>query len=125
MEEPMTPNQPSSLGQVLQAARLEAGLSVRQVARLADLTHGYLTKLENNQIEQPAAIYLQRLADVLELDASDLLTFIGVAPASILPPPRVYFRRKLGLSDAEAIRLSRLIAEYTKPPTNHKETHDT
>ena len=119
----MRPQQPHSLGQVLRAARQDAGLSTRQVAKLADLTHGYLTKLENDQIDSPAAAYLQRLADVLERDASDLLKFIGVDPASTLPPPRTYFRRKFGLSDAEAIRLSRLIADYTKS-SNPKETHE-
>jgi transcriptional regulator with XRE-family HTH domain len=93
------------------------------VAKLAGLTHGYLTKLENNQIDSPAAAYLQHLADVLELDASDLLTFIGVEPASTLPPPRTYFRRKFGLSDAEAERLARLVQDYNKRP-NSKETHD-
>lgn len=119
----MTPQRPHSLGQALRIARHEAGLSTRQVAKLAGITHGYLTKLENDQIESPAAAYLQHLADVLELDGSDLLRFIGVEPASTLPPPRTYFRRKFGLSDAEAERLSRLIADYTKPP-NHKETHE-
>jgi len=119
----MTPQSPPSLGQILRAARLEASLSVRQVARIAGLTHGYLTKLENDQIDNPAAGYLQRLADVLELDASDLLTFIGVDVASTLPPARIYFRRKFGLSDAEAERLTRVIADYTNPP-NPKETHE-
>jgi transcriptional regulator with XRE-family HTH domain len=119
----MSPNQPPSLGQILRAARLEAGLSIRQVAKAAELTHGYLVKLENDQTDNPSASYLQRLADTLELDASDLLKFIGVEPSSTLPSPRVYFRRKFGLSDAEAARLSRLIADYTKPP-NPKETND-
>jgi len=119
----MTSKQAQSLGQVLRAARLEAGLSIRQVARLADINHSYLVKLETDQAEHPSAIYLQRLADVLELDASDLLKFIGVDPASTLPSPRVYFRRKFGISEAEAARLSRLIADYTKP-SNSKEAHD-
>ena len=116
--------QRQSLGQVLRAARLEAGLSTRQVATAAGLTHGYLVKLELDRIDNPSAAYLQRLADVLELDTGDLLSFIGVEPAATLPSPRVYFRRKLGVSDAEAARLSRLIADNTKPP-NFKETHDT
>jgi transcriptional regulator with XRE-family HTH domain len=121
----MSPKVPQSLSQVLRAARLEAGLSIRQVAKLADINHSYLVKLETDQAEHPSAVYLQRLADVLELDASDLLKFIGVEPSATLPSPRIYFRRKFGLSDAEAEHLSRLIAGYTKPPNNSKETHDT
>jgi transcriptional regulator with XRE-family HTH domain len=86
------------------------------VAQAASLTHGYLVKLELDRIDNPSAAYLQRLADVLELDASDLLSFIGVEPSATLPSPRIYFRRKLGLSTAEADRLSRLVADFTKPP---------
>jgi transcriptional regulator with XRE-family HTH domain len=119
MEDRMNPKQLQSLGQVLRAARLETGLSIRHVAKAADINHSYLVKLELDQADNPSAAYLQRLADVLELDASDLLGFIGVDPASTLPPPRVYFRRKFGMSYAEAERLSRLIADYTKPSNSN------
>jgi len=119
----MAARQPQNLGALLRTARLEAGLSIRQVAKLADINHSYLTKLETGQYDNPSAVHLQRLADVLELDPSDLLSFIGVEPASTLPPPRVYFRRKFGLSQTQADHLSRLIADYTKAP-NQKETHD-
>jgi len=112
----MTTNQPQTLGALLRAARLGAGLSIRQLARLAGINHSYLVKLETDQNDNPSAAHLQRLADVLELDASDLLAFIGVEPSATLPSPRVYFRRKFGLSEAEAGRLSRIIADYTKPP---------
>jgi len=119
----MATKQPQSLGQVLRTVRQEAGLSIRQVARSADINHSYLVKLENDQNDNPSAAHLQRLADVLELDASELLKFIGVESSATLPSPRVYFRRKFGLSDAEAARLTRIIADYTKP-SNSKETND-
>jgi len=119
----VTTKQPQTLGQVLRTARLEAGLSIRQVARSADINHSYLVKLENDQNDNPSAAHLQRLADVLELDASELLKFIGVESSATLPSPRVYFRRKFGLSDAEAARLTRIIADYTKP-SNSKETNE-
>lgn len=119
----MSPTQPQSLGQILRAARVEAGLSIRQAAKAADINHSYLVKLENDQNEHPSAPYLQRLADVLELDASDLLKFIGVEPASTLPAPPIYFRRKFGLSEAEAERLSRLIQDYTNKPSNQGDRH--
>lgn len=119
----MTTEQPQTLAKRLRTARLEAGLSIRQAAKLADMNHSYLTKLETGQYDNPSAVHLQRLADVLELDPSDLLSFIGVDPGSTLPPPRVYFRRKFGLSQTQADHLSRLIADYTKP-SNPKETHD-
>lgn len=119
----MATKQPLSLGVRLRTARLEAGLSIRQLARAAGINHSYLVKLENDQNDNPSAAHLQRLADVLEIDASDLLSFIGVEPSSTLPSPRIYFRRKFGLSDAEAARLSRLIAEYTNRPSNQGDRH--
>jgi transcriptional regulator with XRE-family HTH domain len=112
----VSPKTPTTLGQTLRTARQEAGLSVRQLARAAGISHGYLVKLETDQNDNPSAAHLQRLADVLEIDAGQLLTFIGVKPASRLPAPRVYFRRKLGLSATEADRLSRLVEDYAKPP---------
>lgn len=114
---------PHTLGTTLRTARLEARLSIRQLARAAGINHSYLVKLETDQNDNPSAAHLQRLADVLEIDASDLLTFIGVEPSSTLPSPRVYFRRKFGLSDAEAARLSHLIAEYTDKPSNEGDRH--
>jgi transcriptional regulator with XRE-family HTH domain len=119
----MATKRPQTLGATLRAARLEAGLSIRQLARAADINHSYLVKLETDQSDNPSAAHLQRLADVLELDASDLLTFIGVEPSSTLPSPRVYLRRKFGLSEAEATRLSRLIDEYTNQASNQGDHH--
>lgn len=115
----MATNQPPTLGTCLRTARLEAGLSIRQLARLAGINHSYLVKLETDQNDNPSAAHLQRLADVLEIDASDLLAFIGVEPSAALPSPRVYFRRKFGISEAEAAHLSRLIEEYTNKSTNN------
>jgi transcriptional regulator with XRE-family HTH domain len=119
----MTSNLPPTLGAYLRAARLEVELSIRQLAHAAGINHSYLVKLETDQNDNPSAAVLQRLADVLQIDASDLLSFIGVEPSSTLPSPRVYFRRKFGLSDAEAARLSRLIADYTSKSPNEGDSH--
>jgi transcriptional regulator with XRE-family HTH domain len=112
----MTPKPAPTLGARLRSARLETGLTIRQLASLAGINHSYLVKLETDQNDHPSAAHLQRLADVLELDASDLLAYIGVDPSSMLPSPRVYFRRKFGVSEAQADDLARLIADYTKKP---------
>lgn len=74
-------------------------------------------------MDNPSAAVLQKLADALELDASELLTFIGVGPSSTLPSPRVYFRRKFGMTDQEAARLARLITDYTIKPPNEGDSH--
>lgn len=57
---------------------------------------------------------LHKLADALELDPAELLAFIGITPSSTLPPARVYFRKKYGLSEADARRAAQLVEQYTK-----------
>ena len=115
--------EPKTLGAYLRAARMKEGLSIRKLAAADDINNSYVVKLETDQNDNPSAAHLQRLADVLEIDASVLLAFIGVEPSSLLPPPRIYFRRKFGLSDAEAARLSKLIAEHTNKPPNQGDRH--
>lgn len=102
-----------TLGEYLRAARKRAGLSIRQLGNLSGISHGYLVKLELGQKDNPSAEHLARLAEVLEIDVSELLAFIGVEPSAALPPPHVYFRRKYGLSDTDADELTQIIGEYT------------
>lgn len=102
-----------TLGEYIRSARNEAGLSIRQLASLAGMNHSYLVKIETDQNDSPSADVLQRIAEVLEIDASELLAFVGVKPSSILPPATVYFRKKFGMSEAEAIEATRLIEQFT------------
>jgi transcriptional regulator with XRE-family HTH domain len=100
-----------SLGAYLRAARDRAGLSVREAARLGDISHGYLTKLENDQQDNPSADVLLRLAGVYELDPGEVLAYIGIEPSSVLPPMEVLFRKQYGLTEAEAKEAADLIEE--------------
>ena len=100
----------ASLGTRLRQARVAAGLSSRELAQLAGINQSYLVKLETDQNDNPSAEKLQRLADALGIDATELLRFIGVKPE--LPEPRLYFRRKLGVNADEAEVLAQLIEDY-------------
>ncbi len=123
----MTPTpKAKTLGAYLRAARLKAGLSTHQLAARAHINQSYLVKLETDQ-NHPSAETVQRLADALRLDEAKLLQFIGVKPASLLPAPRVYFRRKLGVGAQEAAVLARLIEDYRqqrKENPDHDDTKD-
>ena len=99
----------ASLAAAVRAYREQAGLSQRQLASMVGMHHSLLARIENGEVIQPSAELLQRLADTLEVDAAELLAFIGVKPA--LPEPRVYFRREFGVSDAEAREIVKLIEE--------------
>ncbi|HJQ08031.1 MAG TPA: helix-turn-helix domain-containing protein [Candidatus Saccharimonadales bacterium] len=98
-----------TLGAYLRKARMDAGLSVRDVAAQTGISHGYLVKLENDQKEHPAADKLIRLAKALAVDESKLLAYIGVEPTA--PEPKTYFRRHMGLNAREADILYELAEE--------------
>ena len=103
---------PTSLGAYLRAARERAGLSLRQLAEVAEVNYGYLARIENSERSKPAPDVLQRLADALEVDAADLFGFVGVRPEATLPSPRTYFRRKLGVNAEQAAILAQLVEDY-------------
>lgn len=105
-------NHQRTLGTYLREARTAAGFSIRGLAEQAGIGHPYLVKLEHDQNDRPSADILQRLADALGIEAGELLGYIGVKPASTLPSPRVYFRRKLGINADEAAVLAKLIEDY-------------
>src|SRR6266516_2783084 len=91
---------PTALGAYVRAERERAGLSIRQLAGLVGVHASSIMRLESGQHTSPSPDLLQRLADVLELDPGELLAFIGVKPS--LPEPRIYLRKKYGMSEAEA-----------------------
>lgn len=99
----------TSLGEAVRQAREEAGLSVRALAASVGVSASNITRLEAGEHQAPSASLLQRVADVLEIDSSDLLAFIGVKPS--LPEPRTYFRRAYGMSDKEAREAVRMIEQ--------------
>ncbi|HSV67555.1 MAG TPA: helix-turn-helix transcriptional regulator [Mycobacteriales bacterium] len=114
----------ASLGAVIRAHREAAGYSIRQLAAMAGMHYSYLARLENGDNDRPTADVLQRLSEALEIDADELLRFIGVKPT--LPAPRTYYRRAYRLTDEEAAeadrRMQEFIAELQK---RHKHEPDT
>jgi transcriptional regulator with XRE-family HTH domain len=118
-------NREPTLGERLQAARAEAGLSIRELAALAGINYSYLFKLESDQNVNPAAEKLRRLADALEIDPYELLQHIGVESSHALPPAKVYFRRRYGFSEDEADEVTKIIERFR---SEHKvqggEDHD-
>src|SRR5579859_2246122 len=98
----MEADRPATLAEYLRAERERAGLSQRQLAARVGIHNSYLARLESGENDSPAADVLQRIADVLEIPATDLLKFIGVKPAE-LPELAPYLRSKYRLDDT-AIR---------------------
>jgi len=78
---PRTP--PSeTLGQVLQRARRERGLSLRDVEGRTEIKSGHLSQIETGTIARPDMAILWDLAGLYELEFGRLLALAGLtAPA--------------------------------------------
>lgn len=70
------------LGQRLQAARQQAGLTQQMLCQQADLSYSTLTKIERGAIKSPSIFTIQRIAEALGVSLDVLL---GVAPLTISP----------------------------------------
>jgi transcriptional regulator with XRE-family HTH domain len=96
-------NDASSLGGYLREERERAGLSQRQLASRVGIHNSYLARLESGETAHPSPDVVQRIADVLEIDPTDLYAYIGVVPPSGLPEFAPYLRAKYHMNDS-AIR---------------------
>jgi transcriptional regulator with XRE-family HTH domain len=110
-----TPHE-QTVGSVLETARHAAGLSIRELAGLTDMSKSALERLLSDQIERPPADRLVRLARVLELNAADLFLLAGLPLPEKLPSLDVMLRTEYGLPPeaiAEAKRdIGRIIEKY-------------
>jgi transcriptional regulator with XRE-family HTH domain len=64
---------PRSVGERIRDERLEAGLTVMELAELTGLSRTYLVRLENDKAANPSLDVLHRIAEALELTVADLL----------------------------------------------------
>jgi transcriptional regulator with XRE-family HTH domain len=68
---------PKSLGARLKAARVAAGLSLREVERRTGIHNAHLSQIETGKILQPEMALLWGLADLYELDYRVLMRLAG------------------------------------------------
>ena len=94
----------------LRAARKDAGMSTHNLAARVGVHHSYIARIETGE-RRPSAEWLQKIALELNIDPSELLVHIGVKPSNILPRPREYFTRILGVSEEQADMMLGLV-EY-------------
>ena len=114
--------QASTLAEYLRAAREQAGMSQRQLARRVGVHHSYLARLESGDNDSPSAELLQTIADVLEISSTDLLAFVGVKPPEGLPEFAPYLRAKYRMDDAAIRKLTvylRRLTQDRNTNTNH------
>ena len=66
-----------TLGRKIRAAREELGMSQAQLASGGGLSQGYLSQLENDEVRNPSAAVIFRLAKALHLDPRLLMQAAG------------------------------------------------
>lgn len=104
----------STLAEYLRAARVQAGISQRQLASRVGIHNSYLARLESGENDSPAAELLQKIADVLEIGSTDLLAFVGVKPPEGLPEFAPYLRAKYRMDDAAIRKLTVYMRRLTQ-----------
>ncbi|MFB6264349.1 MAG: helix-turn-helix domain-containing protein [Bradymonadaceae bacterium] len=74
------------LGEVIREARDEQGVGVRELARRIDRSASFIVRLEKDDAEPSVAEEtLERIAEVLQLDADRLITLAGKTPSDVQP----------------------------------------
>jgi transcriptional regulator with XRE-family HTH domain len=73
----MTSEESQSLGAMVRDLREEIGMSQAQLASQAELSQGYLSQIENDEVQNPSAAILFRLAQSLHVDPRILLEAAG------------------------------------------------
>ena len=94
----------SSLGVTIKRLRENIGISQAQLAAAAQLSQGYLSQIENDEVKNPSATVLFKLAKALEVDPYCLLEAAGYGelltslqdagfPTPVYPPLLKYLSR--------------------------------
>jgi transcriptional regulator with XRE-family HTH domain len=73
----------SKLAKLLCAARLEAGLSLRELSRRLDCNPSYVHRVEGGEL-QPSEERIRAICEVLETDADRLMQQAGIVPHDVI-----------------------------------------
>ena len=108
--------EPSGLGRFVRERRQAAGLSQRQLAAAANVSTANISRMESGFHPTPTLELLKRVAEVLDIDMAELLSYRGIPMPDASAGLKVYLRRQYGLPDqgvAEAeAAIERIAAKY-------------
>ena len=106
-----------TLGSTLRAARMAAGLSLRDVERRTGIRNAHLSQIETDTIAKPEMALLWELAALFGLDFEHLLALAGYGTAGAATPERqrrrmtVALRAMSELTPADQAEALRFMAE--------------
>ena len=83
------------LGRRIREIRDQMGLSQASLAASAQVSQGYLCQLEREEVKNPSASILLRLASALYVDPRELLDAAGYTPIRSFPDPNGAYQAKV------------------------------
>lgn len=112
-------NKDSSLGDLIRDARVDAGLSLRELARRIEMAPSYVSDIENDR-RVPSEPVLQRIAQELDLNFEELVALggrIGAKAERLVrrsPEAVRLFRTASGLGEEELRKLRKRAEQMVK-----------
>ncbi|MGA2454252.1 MAG: helix-turn-helix transcriptional regulator [Solirubrobacteraceae bacterium] len=113
----MNDAQAARLGRLLAQARRKKGLTLRAVAEVADVSHLWLSRVEQGFFNQPAPERISRVAEALDIDPERINRITKGHVANNLPGVRTYFRSKFDLTPGEIDEIERTVSDIQR---NHE-----
>jgi transcriptional regulator with XRE-family HTH domain len=110
-----------AFGSEIRRRRLDQGLSLSDLARLAEVSKGYLSQIETEAATRPSATTLLKIARALGTSVGELLGEAGATPAQgepDIPAPLRQFANDAKLPDAEVRMLAGIRYRGRAPRTS-------
>ena len=77
------PNIKRSFGKFIRKKRLEAGYTLREFAQEVEISPTFISRMERGEIDPPGEDKITAMAQVLSIDAEELILMAGKVPAKI------------------------------------------
>lgn len=90
-----------TFGEYIKSIRVDKGLSLREVARRSDISHPYLSQLENGKNTSPTPDIIRKLAKGLNLGYLELLQIAGYGDEANQHIKMAKLMKKLGEESQE------------------------
>ncbi len=110
-----------TLGQVLRQAREAASLSIRQLEATSGVGRMAIQRLEQDEVEKPAADHLLHLAQALELNETDLFLLAGLPVPKRTASLDIMLRKEYGLPPEAIAEAKRNIQDIIDKYDNGRE----
>jgi len=73
-----------SFGEAIRRSRKETGVSLRKLARMAEISPAYLSKLERGLLPPPSEEFINSISSALEVDSDWLLAKAGKVATDVI-----------------------------------------